>query len=344
MATYTTNYNLNKPTFSELADVRTFNGNMDIIDDVMNASQNSIAEPYDSTKTYNEGDMVMYELYLYRCLDETTGTWDATKWERAYSASSGAGIVYPQDATKYLNGVGQWTVPAGGGDYYSPIIYSTEEREVGVWADGKPLYQKTLIDTTALAGTSKVIDISSLDVEFVHVISCEFVDNGGIYSPITWFNGDNQYYAYINTIGNNQIEIGYSSQIAVKRGSNGYIMTIQYTKTTDTAGSGSYNTLGVPKVHYSTSEQVIGTWIDGSIIYQRTFEFSSPVSVGGSWVNTTIDSTGIDKIIRTVGYHSDGTCYSDICADPTKSNHTVVGIEGYSQGNVSTLMLEYTKL
>lgn len=214
MATYTPNYNLNKPTFAELADVRTFNGNMDIIDTVMNASQNSIAEPYDSTETYDEGDMVMYELYLYKCLEETTGTWDATKWERAYSANSGAGITYPQDATKYLNGVGQWTVPAGGG--------------------------------------------------------------GG--------------------------------------------------------------------VNYSTTEQVIGTWIDGSIIYQRTFEFSSPVSVGGSWVNTTIDSTGIDKIIRVVGYHSDGTCYSDICADPTKNNHTVVGIEGYSQGNVSTLVLEYTKL
>jgi hypothetical protein len=212
MATHTTNYNLTKPTFSELADVRAINGNMDIIDDVMNASQNSIAPPYDSTESYSEGDMVMYELYLYKCLEETTGTWDATKWERAYSASSGAGIVYPQDATKYLNGMGQWAVPAGSG------------------------------------------------------------------------------------------------------------------------------------VNYSTTEQVIGTWIDGSIIYRRTFEFSSPVSVGDSWVNTPIDSTGIDKIIRSVGYHSDGTCYPDICADPTRNNHTVVGLEGYSQGTVSILVLEYTKL
>lgn len=333
MATYTTNYNLNKPTFSELADVRTFNGNMDIIDDVMNASQNSIAEPYDSTKTYNEGDMVMYELYLYRCLDETTGTWDATKWERAYSASSGAGIVYPQDATKYLNGVGQWTVPAGGGDYYSPIIYSTEEREVGVWVDNKPLYQKTFVGSYTLDGDSWYNTGESITNGGV-CIKCEAVktDSNSSDSVCVWGEID---------ASDGHIEI-FNPRNTGSVTANQF--TIWYTKTIDTAGSGSYNTLGVPKVHYSTSEQVIGTWIDGSIIYQRTFEFSSPVSVGGSWVNTTIDSTGIDKIIRTVGYHSDGTCYSDICADPTKSNHTVVGIEGYSQGNVSTLMLEYTKL
>ena len=144
MATYTPNYNLNKPTFAELADVRTFNGNMDIIDTVMNATQNSIAEPYDSTETYDEGDMVMYELYLYKCLEETTGTWDATKWERAYSASSGAGIVYPQDATKYLNGAGQWTVPAGSG---GGVNYSTTEQVIGTWIDGSTIYQKTWYET-----------------------------------------------------------------------------------------------------------------------------------------------------------------------------------------------------
>lgn len=96
--------------------------------------------------------------------------------------------------------------------------------------------------------------------------------------------------------------------------------------------------------HYSTDEHIVGTWIDGSIIYQRTFVFSNPVNVKDSWVNTNIDSTDIDKIIRVVAYHSDGTCYTDICADPTRNNHTVLGLEGYSQGTVSILVLEYTKV
>ena len=33
------------------------------------------------------------------------------------------------------------------GDKYAPVIYSLEEREIGVWTDGKPLYQKTIYKT-----------------------------------------------------------------------------------------------------------------------------------------------------------------------------------------------------
>jgi hypothetical protein len=266
MATYTTNYNLTKPTFSELADVRAINGNMDTIDDVMNASQNSIAEPYDSTKTYNEGDMVMYELYLYRCLEETTGTWDATKWERAYSASSGAGIVYPQDATKYLNGVGQWAVPAGGGDYYSPVIYSTEEREVGVWVDNKPIYQKTFVSNITLQSngwTQTNLNIQNLD----SIIKSEVVRNN-----VTDTSDDGYIIAGVDIDHTNgRIDLFNFKTVEI----NVTSITIWYTKTTDTAGSGSYNTLGVPKVHYSTSEQVIGTWIDGSTLYEKTIDMGS---------------------------------------------------------------------
>lgn len=39
---------------------------------------------YDSTKTYNAGDFVIYNDLLYKCLaDNTTGTWDSTKWQQA---------------------------------------------------------------------------------------------------------------------------------------------------------------------------------------------------------------------------------------------------------------------
>lgn len=39
---------------------------------------------YDSAETYNEGDFVVYNDLLYKCLeDNVTGTWDATKWQQA---------------------------------------------------------------------------------------------------------------------------------------------------------------------------------------------------------------------------------------------------------------------
>ncbi len=215
MATYTTNYKLNKPTFAELADVRTFNGNMDIIDTVMNASQNSIAEPYDSTETYNEGDMVMYELYLYRCLEETTGTWDATKWERAYSASSGAGIVYPQDATKYLNGVGQWTVPAGGG---GGVNYSTTEQVIGTWIDGKTIYQKTYVFNQSIPiQSSSYADITQEVPDYVDMdtIVTAFVTSNSKATDSVWCGMDNNTFC-----------------LYCAEGINADTLTITYTKVT----------------------------------------------------------------------------------------------------------------
>lgn len=92
MATYTDNYNLTKPTFAESADIRTINGNMDTIDDIMHASQVSLADAYDSTKTYNKDDVVMYQYLMYKCKeDNVTGSWDATKWERTTAGENGAG-------------------------------------------------------------------------------------------------------------------------------------------------------------------------------------------------------------------------------------------------------------
>lgn len=96
MATYTDNYNLTKPTFAESADIRTINGNMDTIDDVLHASQVSLADAYDETRTslnsYKKDDIVMYELLMYKCLEDGVyGTWDGTKWERTTAGANGGG-------------------------------------------------------------------------------------------------------------------------------------------------------------------------------------------------------------------------------------------------------------
>lgn len=92
MATYTDNYQLTKPLYSETADVAAINNNMDKIDDIMHASQVSLAPAYDQNETYNTGDVVMYEFLMYECLeDEVTGVWDATKWQRTTAREHGGG-------------------------------------------------------------------------------------------------------------------------------------------------------------------------------------------------------------------------------------------------------------
>lgn len=45
------------------------------------AKGKNIADEYDDTQTYNKGDVVIYKNTLYICTtNNTTGTWDATKW------------------------------------------------------------------------------------------------------------------------------------------------------------------------------------------------------------------------------------------------------------------------
>lgn len=92
MAEYTDNYGLIEPTYAELADVDPLNGNFETIDEIMHASQVSLADAYDLTATYNTGDVVMYQYYMYKCKEDgVTGAWDATKWERTTAGANGSG-------------------------------------------------------------------------------------------------------------------------------------------------------------------------------------------------------------------------------------------------------------
>lgn len=126
MANYTNNYQLEEPTYAEIADVAVFNRNMTKIDDIMHASQVSLAPAYDSTQTYNEGDVVMYELLMYECTDDNvTGTWDGSKWQRTTAGEHGgggteveanpSGTATAGDLTKLRVGQDIYSIPSGGG-------------------------------------------------------------------------------------------------------------------------------------------------------------------------------------------------------------------------------------
>ena len=86
MATQTTHFDLTKQQSNERVSVGLLNDNFDIIDGVMFANQEKseqLADEYNASETYNTGDYVRRENYLYKCLDDNvTGTWDATKWDR----------------------------------------------------------------------------------------------------------------------------------------------------------------------------------------------------------------------------------------------------------------------
>lgn len=164
---------------------------------------------------------------------------------------------------------------AGSGGYqaygFSPIIYSDVERQVGVWRDNKPLYQKTIDIGTLPNASQKLVNHNISDFgEAVRVFGYarNTSNNAIIPLPHNHPNAVNQSVSLIVT----------TTQISVQTGvdRSGYVgfVTVQYTKASDVAGSGDYNTLAIPNVHYSTDEQVVGTWFRETL-YQKVFEIDA---------------------------------------------------------------------
>ena len=177
----------------------------------------------------------------------------------------------------------------GGNVKVQPVIYSTDEREIGVWTDGKPLYQKTIY-CGATGGYETTVsvnhDISNID-KFIFIFGC-FGDG----EPVPTVNGGSDYIRL--SADSTKIYIKYKDSWETHTDIS---VTIQYTKTTDTPGSGIWATNGAPAKHYSTTEQVIGTWIDGKSLYQKVISWSGTLSLSTSaWTTIPFDDMPQDTM------------------------------------------------
>lgn len=119
-------------------------------------------------------------------------------------------------------------------------VYSTEERVVGTWIDGKPLYQKTLIFNNTLLNDDKPTDldksiINIINYEFIHYANStttgDVVNKGGGHPRATndwssWLyflkTNDSDYWKVASRVGTN---------LSVTECS--FTIIVQYTKTTD---------------------------------------------------------------------------------------------------------------
>lgn len=201
---------------------------------------------------------------------------------------------------------------SAGADGFPPLIYSDEEREVGVWKDGKPLYTITLVKTGTFATGSYVShDISDLSIDTMVELygwAERFVEGSNItiWHPLNYYEGANysvasRYNATSKTI---DIRCAYSSGNLCRT----QIFNIYYTKTTDTAGSGTWTGNGALAHHYSTDEHVIGTWIDGKPLYEKTIPLTLSYGDGVYKGNSEITSDTLDyaNIVEGVALRNDG--------------------------------------
>lgn len=209
--------------------------------------------------------------------------------------------------------------------HFQPVIYSTEEREIGVWTDGKPLYEKT-VDCGDLPNSStKDVAHNILNIDrIISIIGMAKRSDGDTFTPMPDLDASsgttpNNYLRFWANVTNIRIKTSsdrsnYTSSYA----------TLRYTKTTDTVGSGTWTPQGVPTHKYSTEEHIIGTWIDGSTLYEKTVEVSHTFAYGDndielfsgvSFVSSDIKEYDV-AFVNSSGYTSkliksltDDTCY-----------------------------------
>ena len=111
------------------------------------------------------------------------------------------------------------------------VVYSFEERKIGSWTDGRPLYQKT-IDFGALPkNTSKLVNHNISNLDITAIAALEIVAEQGTYAtfPRVHDGQINQQIFFEVTA----TQIGCYSRNTDSSSFNAHI-TIRYCKTTDT--------------------------------------------------------------------------------------------------------------
>lgn len=205
---------------------------------------------------------------------------------------------------------------------FAPVIYSDVERVIGTWRDNKPLYERTFSLGALPNNAIKTVAHGIANIDTIFVSDSFFINP----------SGGSSYLNFTNDTTSGQIEIIVDkTNFEIWAGSNrttwnGYA-TVRYTKTTDSAGAGNWNTDGVPTHHYSTSEQVVGTWIDGKPLYEITLTGSTGASI--NTYKTIGQIQNLESIAQAYGYVK-ATYYEPI-PKPNLTIHI-----SYGNGDVNT--------
>lgn len=195
-------------------------------------------------------------------------------------------ILSKQDLKEYHNRI----LPYLGGNMMMSTnnsdFYSTDEKVVGVWTDGRPLYQKTFYKDsfTVLANNETVIELGD-------ATNCNLLNAFGSRGGTTSFPMGYPDFGIWGAILNNKfcldmVRVGNSLTIT-----NTY-MTFQYTKTTDTASTalttpGAYD-INFPNTWPANKEIYFGNGLYG---YRKT----GTITAAKNAPDNTIIMTGLQN-------------------------------------------------
>lgn len=173
----------------------------------------------------------------------------------------------------YLNG----QCPPIANKFAKGDMYSTDEKIVGQWIDGKPVWQRVVEINLSLTSGWAITTIPAGGIE--RVISATTISTGNSQVPVVC-GCDNTYIELKSLIGNYDAEF----------------LIFCYTKTTDDPIA-----IG-DESDYSTTEKIVGTWIDGRPIYQKTINDNSSHSFSANTITDIPYSiSDLDQIISCWG-------------------------------------------
>ena len=184
-------------------------------------------------------------------------------------------------------------------------IYSTTERMIGQWQDSKPLYQKTISCGALPNNDVKNVNVGTTGITVVKMFGIAI--RAGQYDlPLPYTGVDASSNPTDTSVREREIALHYAeslNQIVIRTytdrsaWTNTYV-TIQYTKSTDTAISIGETT------EYSTTEKVVGTWVSGEPIYQKTVQVTLPTTSSQGTIAESYVSLNesIDKFISVDGF------------------------------------------
>ncbi|SFU35677.1 hypothetical protein [Butyrivibrio sp. INlla21] len=172
-------------------------------------------------------------------------------------------------------------------------MYSTDERMIGQWIDGKPLYQKNLTKTFSNTSGSWT-DLETMSG--VNIVRFSGYATDGTQNYSAPYNSGSAYLEFRYESG----KIQYITSDSSWMNNNTLYLTITYTKTADSPISIGNDT------DYSTTEKIVGTWIDGSPIWQKSVQLNSPVSLTRDTFVTlfNLSDYSMDKLIGITLYTS----------------------------------------
>lgn len=311
----------------------------------MTAAQ--VADLYDGCFSYVVAEKKYYSYDSNNENDPHLGKWreyssggaEYSDFTGATSQDAGAHGLVPApttaDVDKYLKGDGSWgAISMPNFDYSNEFgaenIYDTQEKMIGQWTDGKPLYQKVVVFENTIYVTTSWTNLG------FYIPNLEKI----VYGAGCRESGEYAFYP----LNMDYDAVGHQIQAMACRSDNRNTikyLILRYTKTTDSAMS-----IGTPN-DYSTTEKIVGTWIDGKPLWQKTVELPSRVAIKNDWTTVVYTDATIDRLVDVVVLDFESASADTVCNGVTSHKDSSGNIKLYYINsvsfNVTHITIRYTK-